>query len=115
MANGTLRNVKHIPKYMLESDDMYRTIEDHIKRQAVGTLLDQIKNGHIYSIAPYERISPWQGDENTARWEYGLKVAELVYCRNCKHYTADDWDICTLWDESVEPDGFCAWGKRRES
>ena len=119
MINGTLRNVRRIPSYMLESDDMYRTIENHIRSQAVGTLLDQIETDHIYSIVPYERISPWQDDDMTARWEYGLKVAELVYCEDCKHYSLDMEyshycyrpEMCHEF--SVSPHDFCSFGEPR--
>lgn len=73
-----------------------------------------------------------------------VKREEIVRCRNCKHIDYPDWDntlaenygeppaFCMLlslneWrmDGSrrvadttfleVEPDGFCAWGVRRES
>lgn len=45
-------------------------------------------------------------------------LVQVVRCRNCKHYTEDDMEYyhyCGNWCEQVEPDGFCAWGKRRES
>lgn len=63
---------------------------------------------------------------------------EIVRCRDCKHAhpvfwperddVPDDWVDCTgplveTWDyyddepkdNPVKPDGFCAWGERRES
>lgn len=45
-------------------------------------------------------------------------LVPVVRCRDCKHYTEDDMEYyhyCGNWCEQVEPDGFCAWGKRRES
>lgn len=78
-------------------------------------------------------------DEETASW-IGNEVDSMepvVRCRDCKHAHAvfwperddvpDDWVDCTgplveTWDyyddepkdNPVRPDGFCAWGERRE-
>lgn len=58
----------------------------------------------------------------------GDKLPEIVRCRDCK-YANEDGDECVYFaaweplpegDEfrdvyvDVEPDGFCAWGERRE-
>lgn len=43
---------------------------------------------------------------------------EIVRCRDCKHYTDDEMEYyhyCGSWCEQVEPDGFCAWGERRDA
>lgn len=46
---------------------------------------------------------------------------EIVRCRDCKHFF--DWPYdgprCSHWASTdlypvVEPDGFCAWGERKE-
>ena len=52
-----------------------------------------------------------------------VKLPEIVRCRDCKHYKA--WVLarpqnggdCRLNKNEVDvmPDGFCAWGERRES
>lgn len=48
------------------------------------------------------------------------KLVEIVRCRDCK-YGINDGELCSedasdSWDwRSVEPDGFCAWGERREA
>ena len=48
---------------------------------------------------------------------------EIVRCRDCKHYREHEFvlitdvsDVCLFWAEGVKvaPDGFCAWGERRE-
>ena len=42
---------------------------------------------------------------------------EIVRCRDCKHYTDDEVEYrhyCNEWCGQVKPDGFCAWGERRE-
>lgn len=42
----------------------------------------------------------------------------IVRCKDCKHfkYFACEKNACTYCGEllRVEPDGFCAWGERRE-
>lgn len=50
-----------------------------------------------------------------------VKREEIVRCRDCKWYrykdmTCHSWQFHN-WDASieVEPDGFCAWGERREA
>lgn len=50
---------------------------------------------------------------------------EIVRCRDCKHYREHEWiiatdvsDVCHFWHgepTKVQPDGFCAWGKRRDA
>ena len=43
---------------------------------------------------------------------------EIVRCMDCKHYTEDEaeyYHYCSSWCEQVEPDGFCAWGERRDA
>ena len=54
---------------------------------------------------------------------------EIVRCRDCANYSPVEWiaasngigtdisDVCHFWHgepTKVAPDGFCAWGKRRE-
>lgn len=49
---------------------------------------------------------------------------EIVRCMDCKHFKAETSRypaLCRLWlprnlskQYGIEPDGFCAWGKRRE-
>ena len=57
---------------------------------------------------------------------YGYELREeIVRCRACKHYSEHEWiiatdvsDVCHFWHggpTKVEPDGFCAWGERKEA
>ena len=41
---------------------------------------------------------------------------KVVRCRDCKWYTHSSFHRCDLYsiEHEVEPDGFCAWGERRE-
>ena len=55
--------------------------------------------------------------------EERLSDEEVVRCRDCACFSVDDSDHdyrtgwwCKRWyTDMVMPDGFCAWGKRRES
>lgn len=58
------------------------------------------------------RPTYWDG------WSAVKRRGDLVRCRDCKHYTDDEMEYyhyCGSWCEQVEPDGFCAWGERRDS
>lgn len=51
-------------------------------------------------------------------WPYGSQREEIVRCKDCKHYTEDEMEYyhyCGSWCEQVEPNGFCAWGERRDA
>ena len=50
--------------------------------------------------------------ETLARYGY----VKVVRCRDCRYYTHSSWrcDLHGIVNE-VEPDCFCAWGKRRQS
>lgn len=45
------------------------------------------------------------------------KLPEIVRCMDCEHYTHSSWHRCDLYSiaHEVEPDGFCAYGERKES
>lgn len=51
-------------------------------------------------------IDPWYDEER-------LSDEEIVRCRDCKHYDADDME-CHENGIRPEPDGYCAWGVRRD-
>lgn len=48
----------------------------------------------------------------------------IVWCRDCEYYSEHEWiiatdveHVCHFWHgkpTKVEPNGFCAWGKRKE-
>lgn len=41
---------------------------------------------------------------------------EIVRCRDCREYNTELYKYisCELLGRYVEPDGFCAWGERKE-
>ena len=53
----------------------------------------------------------------------GDKLPEIVRCRDCKRFSLDNSDHdyrsgwwCHRWNnDMVKPDGFCAWGERRDA
>lgn len=45
-------------------------------------------------------------------------MVAVVRCRDCRHYTEDEMEYyhyCNSWCGQVKPDGFCAWGERRNA
>ena len=54
------------------------------------------------------------------KWNVPIeKREEIVRCRDCRHYTewlqqlmTSDW--CDEFKCAVNPNGFCAWAKRKE-
>ena len=63
-------------------------------------------------------------------WDTGLVIdtfsknnlrEEIVRCRDCVYfdkYENDEISVCYRFDNEqpiVEPDGFCAWGERRDA
>ena len=60
-------------------------------------------------------VSEWVIDANgNPPFEKG---AEIVRCKDCREYRPELYGhiSCELLGRYVEPDGFCAWGKRKES
>lgn len=38
----------------------------------------------------------------------------IVRCRDCKHFLEREFCECGKFVFIVEPDGFCAWGERKD-
>lgn len=40
---------------------------------------------------------------------------KIVRCSDCRHYKHNNFPRCDLYSiaHEVEPDGFCAWGERK--
>ena len=75
------------------------------------------------------RVPKDEADSFIARFGKGnvrilgfLLGEEVVRCRDCKRFSLDNSDHdyrtgwwCKRWyTDMVKPDGFCAWGERRE-
>ena len=61
-----------------------------------------------------ERIIAYPGGEGNA-WADAREY--IVRCRDCKHFKkADSGSFCVKSITALtDPDGFCAWGKRRDA
>ena len=57
------------------------------------------------------RPTYWDG------WSAVKRMGDLVRCRDCKHYEPNTYShfTCELLTFHVQPDGFCAWGERRDA
>ena len=58
-------------------------------------------------------IEPFDAESSTVDYR-----EPIVRCSDCKHWTEDEMEYyhyCGNWCEQVEPDGFCAWGERRDA
>lgn len=68
----------------------------------------------VESATPEQAIAATLGDSD---------AAEVVRCRDCACFSVDDSDHdyrtgwwCKRWyTDMVMPDGFCAWGKRKDA
>ena len=61
-------------------------------------------------------------DGRVVRWPQDIRE-RIVRCRDCMHSRREGWECWRLVDDPeedfervacVQPDGFCAWGERRE-
>ena len=43
----------------------------------------------------------------------GFAREKIVRCGDCEKFD-DKWAFCNSFCEAVEPDGFCAWGVRKD-
>ena len=71
----------------------------------------------VKGAEPNETVLHSRTPNGYEAWHW-LPVRErIVRCRDCDRYTEDEaeyYHYCGSWCERVEPDGFCAWGVRRE-
>lgn len=78
----------------------------------------------VKGAEPNETVLHGRTPNGYESWQW-LPVRErIVRCRDCKHYSEHEWilvtdvsDVCHFWGGGpvkVNPDGFCAWGVRRE-
>lgn len=75
----------------------------------------------IMDASPEQAVAATLGDVDATGERRGDAV-EVVRCRDCACFSVDDSDhdyrtgwLCKRWyTDMVMPDGFCAWGKRRE-
>ena len=117
------------PHYSSESQDNETVFE--------GTGIEWCANDHLngrlglrtarYEVTPEQAIEATLGScncsnsertsDSDATAERRGDAVEVVRCGDCKHYTDDEMEYyhyCGSWCEQVTPDGYCAWGERKE-
>lgn len=70
----------------------------------------------MYGLEYVGYVDIWTDEER-------LSDEEIVRCRDCKRFAADQSDHeyrsgwwCHRWNtDMVKPDGYCSWGKRRDA
>lgn len=70
----------------------------------------------VKGAEPNETVLHSRTPNGYEAWHW-LPVRErIVRCRDCKYYEPNTYShfTCELLTFHVEPDGFCAWGVRRE-
>lgn len=88
-------------------------------RIAMHVAVELCENGDFDSITEAFR---WLMEKREESKESGDLREEIVRCRDCRYYDPNDepsefypdryW--CNLLANYLHPDGFCAWGERRE-
>lgn len=76
----------------------------------------------MFRITPEQAVEATLGDAD-ATGERERDAVEVVRCRDCDRFAVDQSDHdyrtgwwCKRWDtDMVKPDGFCAWGERRDA
>lgn len=88
-------------------------IEKHVHKfceSVADAFLGQIEYGKDYVIRTELAKEDWADGFGT-KYTYNLKFDEIVRCGDCKHCVVG-W--CCWHNSVVKPDGFCAWGERRD-
>lgn len=98
-------------------DAIENLVHKECESKIIDAFLDYIEYGKEYIISTKIVQDDWADGFGT-KYTYSLKFDELVRCRDCKHarktdagMNCDRHILCARFN----PDGFCAWGVRRES
>lgn len=114
---------RRTPHYSSESIDN----ETVFRGEGIEWIANDHLNGHIglralrYEVTPEQAVEATLGDAD-ATGERQRDAVEVVRCRDCERFAVDqsDHDYRTGWwckrwyTDMVKPDGFCAWGEKRE-
>lgn len=70
----------------------------------------------VKGAEPNETVLHSRTPNGYEAWHWLPVREEVVRCRDCKYYEPNTYShfTCELLTFHVEPDGFCAWGVRRE-
>lgn len=104
---------------ILENDLPFQTIEDATYKMAqsvADAFLGNIEYGKDYIIRTDRINEGWNGF--ATKYTFTIKFDEIVRCRDCRFYKRGDdgwWCLRSISTRSNHPDGFCAWGEKREA
>lgn len=70
----------------------------------------------VKGAEPNETVLHTRTPNGYESWQWLPVREEIVRCRDCKYYEPNTYShfTCEMLTFHVEPDGFCAWGVRRE-
>lgn len=89
---------------------VFDSVVSKICRSAVDAFLGHIEYGKTYAVdTKMEREV--QADGFATKCTYMLNFEEIVRCRDCKRFHTNTAELDCL---KLDPDGFCAWGERKE-
>ncbi len=109
----------HCSRYIgnFNPPDLTKKLVHKVCESVADVFLGQIEYGRDYVISTELVKEDWADGFGT-KYTYYLSFEPLVRCRDC--YFADEieggyWcDRSDCGKEHVTPNGFCAWGERRE-
>lgn len=96
--------------------DFTKKLVHKVCESVADAFLGQIEYGKDYVINTELVKEDWADGFGT-KYTYNLKFDELVRCRDCRFYKRGDdgwWCLRSISTKSNHPDGYCAWGERRE-
>lgn len=70
----------------------------------------------VKGAEPNETVLHTRTPNGYEEWQWLPVREEIVRCRDCRYYEPNTYSrfTCELLTFHVEPDGFCAWGERKE-
>ena len=77
----------------------------------------------VKGAEPNETVLHTRTPNGYEEWRWLPVREQVVRCRDCERFHVDNSDHdyrsgwwCERWDtDRVEPDGFCAWGRRADA
>ena len=119
MSEKELRCSRYIENF--NPPNLTEKLVHKVCESVADAFLGQIEYGKDYVINTELVKEDWADGFGT-KYTCNLKFDELVRCRDCKHFdqSAPSINSCRFEAEghvqwrAAAPDGFCAWGERRE-
>lgn len=93
-------------------DDLVKHIEDKLKRTISGKVIDRAELSDV--IVSLKPIITEQLLTNQVEYRLNMTVADLVRCKDCKHYNAGVECLKEGYGIEYPQDWYCADGERRD-